>query len=192
MDTRHPIEVLAAEVESCRKCSLARTRTHVVFGTGDPSSRIVFVGEAPGFNEDRQGVPFCGKAGRVLDELLAAVGLARKSVYIANILKCRPPGNRDPLLDEIALCTPYLARQIQIIRPEVICCLGRFSLAWVCRHLGIPEPGSISRVHGRVFSTGEDLFGRVSVVALYHPAVATYNPAAFAILKRDFAVLKTL
>ena len=192
MDRDKAMASLAEEARACRRCCLARTRTRVVFGDGNPSSRILFVGEAPGFHEDRQGIPFCGKAGKILDNLLSSVGLSRKSVYIANVLKCRPPGNRDPLPDEIALCTPYLSRQMEIIRPEVVCCLGRFSLAWACRHFAIPHPGNISRVHGQVFSTGEDLFGSVSIVALYHPAVATYNPEAFNILRKDFAVLASL
>ncbi len=192
MDACEQMRALATEAAGCTRCGLARTRTTVVFGTGNPAARVMFIGEAPGFHEDRRGVPFCGKAGAVLDALLASVGLTRDAVYIANILKCRPPGNRDPLPEEVRRCTPFLARQVEIIGPEVVCCLGRHSLGWVCRHFGLPAPGPISRVHGQVFSQGEGLFGRVSVVALYHPAVATYNPQAFATLKKDFAVLKNL
>jgi len=176
----------------CTGCFLASTRTQVVFGSGCLDVRIMLVGEAPGFNEDKQGIPFCGKAGAVLDELLSTVNLNRNQVYITNVVKCRPPGNRDPLPEELAACKPYLERQMEMLQPEVIGCLGRFSLRTILQHFQLPASVSISQVHGKVFVPEGDLFHQVKIVAFFHPAVATYQPAAWETLRKDFSILKEL
>src|ERR671914_1952075 len=117
----------AEQTASCTKCALAQGRTQVVFGSGSPDADLMFVGEAPGFHEDQQGVPFVGQAGKLLDRLLEGIGLTRADVWVCNVLKCRPPGNRDPLPDEIAACEPHLFRQIELIRPRVVATLGNFA-----------------------------------------------------------------
>ena len=175
--------------KNCRKCILWRTRKNVVFGQGDCNSKILFVGEAPGANEDQKGIPFCGKAGDILNELLAHVGLKREQIYITNILKCRPPANRDPQTDEIEACKGYLERQIDIIQPDIICCLGKYALNFVLKMFSLSSGESISKVHGQVFRK-EDLFNAINVVAFFHPAVATYDPGKIDVLKKDFELLK--
>ncbi len=193
MNKAEQLAELERTAKDCTKCSLSETRKNVVFGTGDADARVVLIGEAPGLNEDVQGIPFCGKAGSVLNRLLLSIKLNRNSVYIANILKCRPPNNRDPLPEEIACCRTYLEKQLAIIDPVVIGCLGRFALRFILDLYSIPCTESISRVHGKVFSQeGEDLFNSRKIVALYHPAVATYNPNAFDLLKEDFAAISSL
>ncbi|HDH99175.1 MAG TPA: uracil-DNA glycosylase [bacterium] len=184
------LEEIRKEVLKCRKCGLYRTRTNPVVGEGNPKAKIMFVGEAPGFNEDRMGRPFCGAAGRVLDELLESIGIKREDVYISNLLKCRPPENRDPQKEEISACSPYLERQIEIIKPKIICPLGRYSMRFLMEKYGLKdriEP--ISRIHGRVFEISS-LFQEIKIIPLYHPAVATYNINMKEVLKRDFRVLE--
>jgi len=184
------LEEIRKEVLKCRKCGLYRTRTNPVVGEGNPKAKIMFVGEAPGFNEDRIGRPFCGAAGRVLDELLESIGIKREDVYISNLLKCRPPENRDPQKEEISACSPYLERQIEIIKPKIICPLGRYSMRFLMEKYGLKdriEP--ISRIHGRVFEISS-LFQEIKIIPLYHPAVATYNINMKEVLKRDFRVLE--
>ncbi len=159
-----------------------------VVGEGNHSAEVMFVGEAPGENEAKTGRPFCGRAGKVLDELLESVGIKREDVYVTNIVKDRPPGNRDPLPDEIALYAPFLDRQIELIKPKVIATLGRFSMQYVMNRYGLDfELDSISKIHGQVFSAD-----KFKVVPLYHPASAIYNQKLLPILKEDFKVLKTL
>ncbi|MDO8742482.1 MAG: uracil-DNA glycosylase [bacterium] len=159
-----------------------------VIGEGNHSAEIMFVGEAPGKNEAKTGRPFCGRAGKVLDELLLSVGIDRKDVYITNIVKDRPPSNRDPLPDEIALYAPFLDRQIEIIKPKVIATLGRFSMQYVMNRYGLDfELGVISRIHGQVFSAKN-----FKVVPLYHPASAIYNQHLLPTLKEDFKILKAV
>ncbi|MEK7176197.1 MAG: uracil-DNA glycosylase [Patescibacteria group bacterium] len=159
-----------------------------VIGEGNHSAEVMFVGEAPGENEAKTGRPFCGRAGKVLDELLESVGIKREDVYVTNIVKDRPPGNRDPLPDEIALYAPFLDRQIELIKPKVIATLGRFSMQYVMNRYGLDfELDSISKIHGQVFSAD-----KFKVVPLYHPASAIYNQKLLPILKEDFKVLKTL
>jgi len=172
------LEQVAAEVRVCPKCELSRTRTMAVPGEGAPRARVMLIGEGPGWHEDRQGRPFIGNAGKFLDELLAKAGLSRESVFITNVVKCRPPGNRDPLPDEIAACAPYLDRQIAAIDPEIIVTLGRFSLArWF--------PGErISRIHGQPKREG----GRL-IVPMYHPAAALHQGALRGAIEEDFAKL---
>jgi len=180
------LEALRREVEACTRCRLHETRTQAVFGDGDPHSRLMFVGEAPGYHEDKQGRPFVGAAGKLLEELLAGIGLQRDDVFIANVLKSRPPDNRDPLPDEIEACTPWLRRQITIIRPAVICSLGNFAT----KYLSENQIG-ISRVHGKpqVKEIDGHLF---HLYPIYHPAAALYTPSMLETLRDDFSRLPAL
>ena len=163
---------------SCVSCDLSKQRTQVVPGEGAENAEVLFIGEAPGFNEDQQGRPFVGAAGGFLDELLRSVGLSRETVYIANVVKCRPPGNRDPLPNEIQTCKPWLEKQIEIIQPRVIVTLGRFSLA---RYI----PGeSISKVHGRERRVGDKL-----VFPMYHPAAALHQGSLRRVIEEDMQKL---
>lgn len=157
---------LAAEVAPCARCKLAATRTQTVFGTGAPDAGIVFVGEAPGRDEDAQGEPFVGRAGQLLNEILKAIGLRRDEVYICNILKCRPPDNRDPEADEVEQCEPYLKRQLAVIEPAVICCLGRHAA-----HTLLRTNASLNALRERAH-----FYGDVPVVVTYHPAALLRNP----------------
>jgi DNA polymerase len=176
----------ATEVAGCTKCRLAEGRTQVVFGVGDPSADLMFVGEAPGFHEDQQGKPFVGQAGKLLDRLLAGIGLEREQVYVANVLKCRPPGNRDPQPDEIEACEGHLFRQIALIEPKVVATLGNFATKLLSG-----KPTGITRVHG---AEQEATLGGRSVLLypLYHPAAALYTPAMLKVLEADFARLPEL
>jgi DNA polymerase len=174
------------EVAGCTRCALAGGRTQVVFGSGDPAADLMFVGEAPGFHEDKQGVPFVGAAGKLLDQLLAGIGLTRPDVYVANVLKCRPPGNRDPMPDEIEACEAHLWRQIELIEPRVVATLGNFATKLLSG-----RPTGITRVHGQEQET--TLGGRrVLLYPLYHPAAALYTPRMLDVLKSDFARLPEL
>jgi DNA polymerase len=165
-----------------------RNKYFPVIGEGNHEAEIMFVGEAPGENEAKTGRPFCGRAGKVLDELLVSVGIERKDVYVTNIVKDRPPGNRDPFPDEIAIYAPFLDRQIQIIQPKIIATLGRFSMQYVMNRYGLEwELSSISSIHGKAFAAKD-----FKVVPLYHPAAAIYNQHLLATLKEDFKVLKTI
>ena len=189
-DQKEELRKIKEKVLNCRKCELWKTRTNIVLGEGDVDTRIMMVSEAPGYNEDKTGRPFCGAAGKILDELLGSVGIKRKDVYIANLLKCRPPNNRDPLPEEIKACTPYLEQQIEIIKPEVICPLGRYSMRFLMEKFGLKEEiEPISKIHGKIFEV-KTLFQNIKIIPLYHPAVATYNPNMKEILKKDFQVLK--
>ena len=174
------LSAYADQVSACTRCRLAQGRTHVVFGVGDPAADLMFVGEAPGFHEDKQGVPFVGQAGKLLDKLLAGIGLERPQVYIANVLKCRPPGNRDPQPDEIESCEPHLFRQIELIQPRVVATLGNFATKLLSG-----KPTGITRVHGQ---EQEVTLGgnRVLLYPLYHPAAALYTPAMLKVLQEDF------
>ena len=166
----------------------AKNKYFPVIGEGSHSAEIMFVGEAPGENEAKTGRPFCGRAGKVLDELLASVGIERKNVYVTNVVKDRPPGNRDPYPDEIVIYAPFLDRQIEIIKPKVVATLGRFSMGYVMNRYGLEwELAPISVLHGQVFSAKDFKF-----VPLYHPAAAIYNQHLLDTLKEDFKVLKTL
>jgi uracil-DNA glycosylase family 4 len=180
---------IAKRVHACTRCELYKTRTNPVVGTGSISARIVFVGEAPGYYEDLKGEPFVGKAGKVLDELLESIGLQRNDVYIANVLKCRPPKNRNPVIEEIRACTPYLDAQLALIQPAIIATLGNFSLAYIFDNFGLhAKKDKISKIHGKVF-TVSTIAGVQKIVPLYHPAVATYNPNMKGTLLDDFKVL---
>src|SRR5436309_6785085 len=174
------LNAFAAEVAGCTKCRLAQGRTQVVFGVGDPSADLMFVGEAPGFHEDQQGKPFVGQAGKLLDKLLAGIGLERSHVYICNVLKCRPPGNRDPQPDEIEACEGHLFRQISLIEPKVVATLGNFATKLLSG-----KPTGITRVHGA--EQRATLGGRrVLLYPLYHPAAPLYTPALLRVLEAVF------
>jgi DNA polymerase len=180
------LATFATEIAGCTKCRLSQGRTQVVFGVGDPAADLMFVGEAPGFHEDQQGKPFVGQAGKLLDKLLAGIGLERERVYIANVLKCRPPGNRDPQPDEIEACEAHLFRQIALIEPKVVATLGNFATKLLSG-----KPAGITRVHGAEQET--TLGGRhVLLYPLYHPAAALYTPAMLKVLESDFARLPEL
>lgn len=165
---------------------------HAVIGEGSLDADIMFIGEAPGKQEAKTGRPFVGASGRVLDELLAAIGLARADVYITNVVKDRPPENRDPTRAELDLYTPFLQQQIAIIQPQVIATLGRFAMEFVLAHFGLDRPGQkISRLHGEAFETDTEN-GRLTIVPLYHPAVALYRRSRKETLVADFETLKKL
>lgn len=169
------LDNLAEMVRSCVRCKLCHTRTKAVPGEGPVDARIMFIGEGPGANEDQSGRPFVGAAGQLLERLLATIGLTREDVYIANVVKCRPPGNRDPEPDEIEACKPYLGRQLKIIDPNIIVTLGRFAMErW------LPDK-KISRVHGQRFRYGSRL-----IVPLFHPAAALRRPEWQVALEEDF------
>ena len=165
------MEDIRVAIENCRACPLYKTRTNIVFGTGNEKARLVFVGEAPGSDEDKQGQPFVGRAGQKLTQIIEAIGLSRPEVYIANVLKCRPPGNRNPLPDEIKACEPYLIAQLRLIKPRVICALGTFAAQTLLR-----TTQSISRLRGR-FHT----YHGIKLMPTYHPAYLLRNPK----FKRD-------
>jgi uracil-DNA glycosylase len=186
-ERREELKAVWQQASECTRCpQLAATRQSVVFGAGNADADLMFVGEAPGANEDRQGLPFVGQAGRLLDQLLSEIGIARADVFICNILKCRPPGNRDPLPQEIDSCQDYLFRQLELIEPRVVCTLGNFSTK-----LLRGEPVGITRLHGR-----EELrrIGprTVRLYPLYHPAAALYTPAMLDTLRTDFGRIPEL
>jgi uracil-DNA glycosylase len=184
---REALKQVFAQAQACVRCQeLAATRNSVVFGAGNADADMMFVGEAPGASEDQQGLPFVGRAGKLLDTLLEEIGLARADVFIANTLKCRPPGNRDPLPVEIENCREYLYRQVELIQPRVICSLGNFSTK-----LLRGDPTGITRLHGRA----EELTLGSRTVRLYpifHPAAALYTPRMLETLREDFARLPEL
>ena len=176
------LEEVEEQTHGCRLCPLWEGRTNLVFGVGNPHARVLFIGEAPGKNEDLQGEPFVGAAGQDLNRYLALAGLKREDVYIANILKCRPPSNRDPRPEEIQACTPYLRNQTRAINPEVIVTLGNFATKFVLK----TEVG-ITRLHGRLQQAG-----RFKVMPLYHPAAAIYDRTKREALEQDFKTLGEL
>ncbi|HET9521354.1 MAG TPA: uracil-DNA glycosylase [Candidatus Limnocylindrales bacterium] len=172
VERRVALEAIAAEVRVCTNCRLHQTRTSAVPGEGDPETEVIFVGEGPGFNEDRQGRPFVGRAGDLLVKLLASIGWRREDVFITNVVKCRPPDNRDPQPDEIAACAPYLRRQLEVLDPAVVVTLGRYSM-------GTFMPGArISQAHGTVRPVDPATGAKSALVfAMYHPAAALRTPA---------------
>ena len=185
-ERRERLVELYREVASCARCPLAETRTKAVFGSGNADADLMFVGEAPGAEEDRQGLPFVGRAGQLLSELLGEIGLTREDVFIANVLKSRPPGNRDPLPNEIDACKPYLWRQIELIEPRVIATLGNFATKLLSGN-----PAGITRVRGT--PQVHELGGRtVFLFPLFHPAAALHTPAMKETLRGDFAKLPAL
>jgi uracil-DNA glycosylase len=186
-ERREELKAVWRQAQTCTKCpQLAATRQTVVFGSGNADADLMFVGEAPGANEDKQGLPFVGQAGRLLDTLLGEIGLSRGDVFVANVLKCRPPGNRDPMPQEIDACQDYLFRQLELIEPRVVCTLGNFSTK-----LLRGDPTGITRLHGReeVRRIGPR---RVRLYPIYHPAAALYTPKMLEVLQEDFARLPAL
>jgi DNA polymerase len=174
------------DVADCTKCALSQGRTQVVFGAGSPTADLMFVGEAPGFHEDKQGVPFVGAAGQLLTKLLGEIGIAREEVYINNVLMCRPPGNRDPQPDEIQACEPHLWKKIELIQPKLICTLGNFATKLLSG-----RPAGIAQVHGR--PQAAVLGGtEVTLYPIFHPAAALYTPRMLAVLQEDFARIPEL
>lgn len=168
------LESLAAEISRCTRCLLHRGRTKAVPGVGPSNAEIIFIGEAPGFHEDQQGLPFVGAAGNFLDELLESIGLKREEVFIANVIKCRPPGNRDPLPEEIEACRPHLDRQIELIQPKLVVTLGRFSMA-----RAFPK-ARISHIHGQPRKISGVIY-----YPMYHPAAALHQPSLRPIVEDD-------
>ena len=181
-DKRERLKEFYLKIRDCEKCGLAKSRTKFVFGSGSADAKIMFVGEAPGKNEDLQGLPFVGQAGRLLDELLYSIGLNRSEVFIANVLKCRPPGNRDPRIEEINTCKDYLMEQIKIIDPKIICTLGRFSTQLL---LGTDK--GISSIRGKVFKVDGHI-----IMHINHKAAAIYKPYRMEVLREDFKKIKSL
>jgi uracil-DNA glycosylase len=181
MSTEETLVQVAKEVVVCKKCALFRSRKNAVPGEGPDHAEIMFIGEAPGFHENEKGLPFVGAAGNFLNELLAQAGLERSDVWITNVVKCRPPGNRDPLPEEIATCDQYLERQIQAIDPKIIITLGRYSMSKFM-------PGAkISAVHGQMRKVGERF-----VIAMFHPAAALHQASIKPAIMKDFAQLPKL
>ena len=165
---------LYKEIAVCQRCELSEGRTKTVPGEGPENAEIMFIGEAPGFHEDRQGRPFVGAAGKFLEELLASIGLTREDVYICNVIKCRPPGNRDPLSGEVAACRPFLDKQIELVRPKLIVTLGRYSMA---RYFPKTQ---ITRIHGQPKRIGNRIY-----YPMFHPAAALHQPKWRSVVKED-------
>lgn len=179
-ERREALKAVYREARDCRRCPLHQSRTQVVFGNGNADADLAFVGEAPGANEDRMGLPFVGAAGKLLDQLLGEIGMTREDVFVMNVLKCRPPDNRDPHPNEIEACSDYLHRQIELIEPTVICTLGNFATK-----LLRADTTGISRLHG---NEEERIIGSraVRLYPLYHPAAALYTPSTLEALRADF------
>lgn len=177
---RESLGAIRTELGDCRRCKLHSGRKHIVFGAGNPNAELVFVGEGPGADEDEQGLPFVGRAGQLLNRMLRLIEIRREDVYICNVVKCRPPGNRTPELDEIASCSPFLFRQIAAIQPRLVCCLGAPATRTV---LGIKD--GITKIHGRFFD-----FEGTKAIATVHPAYVLRNPREEVILRDDFEKIK--
>ena len=174
------LDELGASLKDCQRCGLAAGRTQVVFGTGNPHATIMFVGEGPGFHEDKQGIPFVGAAGKLLTQLLESAGLSREEIYIANVVKCRPPNNRNPLPEEIETCQPFLLQQVELIKPKLVCSLGNFATQTLMeRKVGI------TKVRGQLFR-----LKHFSLFPLLHPAAALHQGNLLTPLKEDFQKLK--
>jgi DNA polymerase len=179
--TQHEtLEEIRADLGDCHRCKLSNGRKHIVFGQGNPRAELVFVGEGPGADEDEQGLPFVGRAGQLLNRMLQLIQIRREDVYICNVVKCRPPGNRTPEQDEIATCSPFLFRQIQSIQPRLVCCLGSPAARTV---LGIKE--GIIKIHGQFFD-----YGNAKALATVHPAYVLRNPREEVILRDDFEKIR--
>jgi len=181
-DKREKLKEFYLKIRDCDRCELSKVRTKSVFGSGSADAKVMFVGEAPGKNEDLQGLPFVGQAGKLLDELLGSIGYDRSEIFIANVLKCRPPGNRDPRIEEIDTCKGYLMEQIKIIDPKIICTMGRFST-----QLLLNTDKGISSLRGKIFRVGNHI-----IMPINHPAAALYTPSKMGVLKEDFQKIKRL
>ena len=182
-ERRAALDAIAQQIKACTLCPLHSSRTHAVPGAGRVDADIMFIGEAPGYHEDQQGLPFVGASGKYLDQLLAAIGLSRDDVFITNVIKCRPPGNRDPLPQEIDACMPaYLKQQAEIIKPRLVATLGRFSMA-----LFFSKNARISRIHGQPKYANERIY-----YPLYHPAAVLRNPSLRPVMEEDFKRIQVL
>lgn len=186
---QYQLETIASEILKCKKCSLHKTRKNAVPGEGNPQTKIMFIGEAPGYWEDIKGKPFVGAAGKFLDTLLASIGFSREDVFICNVLKCRPPENREPAQNEIQICTPYLDRQIGIIQPKFIVTLGNYSTAYIFSKANLAF-SSITQVRGKIYEAS--VLGMfVKVFPTFHPAAALYSAKYKEQLTNDFQKLKS-
>lgn len=174
---------LLKQIQNCKKCGLYKTRIMPTIYCGNIKSKIMFIGEAPGKNEDETGVPFCGRAGKILDELLNYINFKREDVYITNIVKCRPPKNRDPKESEIKKCGCFLEKQIKFVNPKIICPLGRFSSKYILKKY-FKKSFEIGEVHGKVFK-----INNIFIIPMYHPAAAIYDNKKIDVLKKDFKVI---
>ncbi|HKA90760.1 MAG TPA: uracil-DNA glycosylase [Haliangiales bacterium] len=174
------LDAVRADLGECTRCKLSAGRTHIVFGVGSPHAPLVFIGEAPGAEEDRRGEPFVGEAGQLLDRMIAAMGWQRSEVYIANVLKCRPPGNRDPEPDEIAACEPFLRAQLAAIRPRFLVALGKFAAQWLCGKPGAP----ISALRGRIHE-----YHGIPVMPTFHPAFLLRQPGQKRVVWDDLQIV---
>lgn len=183
-DPRLNWEILESQVKQCQQCSLSQTRTQAVFGVGNQQAKLMLVGEAPGFYEDKQGEPFVGAAGQLLNKMLVAIGLTRQEVYIANVLKCRPPQNRDPKIEEVKTCTPFLEQQVQLVKPKILLALGRISAQYL---LGKELP--MYQLRGYQFKFGED---NIPLIVTYHPAYLLRNPKDKSKSYQDLLTVKGL
>jgi DNA polymerase len=185
---RDELESIAEEIKKCRKCSLWKTRRNAVPGGGNFGSPVVFIGEAPGHREDLKGRPFVGAAGKILDEVLAKIDISKTEIYITNILKCRPPRNRGPRVIEVETCTPYLNRQLEVIKPRFVVTLGRYSTAYILSRAGLEFDG-MTKVRGRIYEAN---FGgsKVHVLPTFHPAAALYNVQLKGDIETDLQLLK--
>lgn len=189
-EIKQEITQLNKEIEICKKCDLWKTRKKIVIGSGSMNANVMFIGEAPGYHEDIQGIPFVGRAGKFFDELLQSITLRREEVYVCNILKCRPPDNRNPFDLEIKSCTPFLDKQIMTIKPKIIGTLGNFASTYVLEKFGF-QAEKIGKIHGKTFPMKNLLFDSI-IIPLYHPAAAVYNPNMKKILINDFKVIDSI
>jgi DNA polymerase len=188
-DVEEELEKLSLQIKTCAKCSLYKNRKNAVPGEGNWKSRIMLIGEAPGFNEDEQGRPFVGRAGKLLEEFLSSIGKRREDFFITNVVKCRPPNNRQPEEEEIKICTSlYLDKQIELIKPKLIVCLGNVSANYIFKKFGLKFE-SMNKQHGKVFSVS-NLFIQAKIIATYHPAAILRNQNLMPIAKADWEIIK--
>lgn len=184
------LSALKEQITHCSQCELYKTKTNYVIGNGTHKPEILFIGEAPGYHEDQQGIPFVGRAGKVFDELLQSIGLTRTQVYVCNILKCRPPENRNPHESEIKACTPFLDKQILILKPAIIGTLGNFASSYVLEKFGFKQQ-KIGEIHGKIYHI-KNLIFESKIIPLYHPASAVYNSSMKPTLLTDFQIIASL
>jgi uracil-DNA glycosylase family 4 len=190
-DVAGELEKLSSQIKVCTKCPLYKNRKNAVPGEGNWKSRIMIIGEAPGFNEDEQGRPFVGRAGKLLEEFLSSIGKKREDIFITNVVKCRPPNNRQPEEEEIKICTSlYLDKQIELIKPKLIICLGNVSANYIFKKFGLKFE-SMNKQHGKVFSVS-NLFIQTKIIATYHPAAILRNQNLMPITKADWEIIKEL
>ncbi len=188
MSKKEDLDNIKYFVNNCRKCRLQTTRNNPVFGEGFLNASIMFIGEAPGRNEDESGRPFVGRAGKLFDEMLDSIGLKRNNVYISNLIKCRPPKNRNPSKIEITMCSEYIDKQIEIIRPVVIAPLGRIAISYIFKKFELPFE-KINRIHGKIYLI-DNFLNKLKIIPIYHPAAVIYNKKLKNILLADFKVIK--